>query len=288
MAVAIEEVPVSEQPRPGPLSSDELAAFKRDGFVAVARPVIPAPAIDQVLRIMDERVFGARRPIPGYVHDHGKPFGLDDGPPLAPNVIFCTDLAPQLMRSRAYATAKAVAEQLLGGPVRYEFDQSIYKPPHSPAKTEWHTDLGYKRYPDTAPDSVNFWIALQDTTSDMGAMRYIPGSQQRVVEHDRQGHVIIARDVPEDDAVTCPLPKGGFTIHALRTIHGSNGNSTDHPRGSWIIHFTRDERGAVRKFADDRVHLDRFIRKNGMRLSPRFGPALNRIERFLADRGIKV
>lgn len=288
MGITMNEARVAPVLGTSAVTDDEVAFFRERGYLAVDRPVIPADDIDRVRGLLDE-LFANWRKIPkGLFHDHGKPHGVDDAAPLAPNVIFCGDLAPELRRTETYRTCRRVAEQLLGGPVRHEFDQSILKPGHSPARTAWHTDLGYKRYPDSAPESVNFWVALQDTTAEMGALRYIPGSHLRDTVHDREGHIIVARDVDEAAAVTCPLPKGGFTIHALRTIHGSEGNMSDGPRASWILHFTREDRGPIRRFSEERLRTDSRIRVLGMRLMPYAGPLLERIERTLATRGVKL
>ena len=40
-------------------------------------------------------------------------------------VIFCGDLAPKLRKTETYQICRKVAEQLLGGPVRHEFDPGI-------------------------------------------------------------------------------------------------------------------------------------------------------------------
>ena len=55
-------------------------------------------------------------------------------------------------------------------------DLIIWKPPHSERQVEWHQDYSY--WPLNAPKGVTLWIALDDSSEDNGAMRYIPESHK--------------------------------------------------------------------------------------------------------------
>lgn len=281
------------RPADGAIGADEVDAFVRDGFLVVDRPLIDESHIDEARRLIDALLTRIDKAPKFLVTDMRKAQTVDIGrSTVSPNVSFCSDLTRGLRRTKVFATCRRVAEQLLGGPVQYEFDQAILKPPHTDVRTAWHTDLAYKRHPDSCPESVNFWVAMQDTDVDMGAMRFIPGSHQEEIEHDRlsgpQGSVLEAVGVDQSRAVPAPLPKGGFTVHGLRTLHGSNGNTTDRPRLGWVIHFVREDRSRLRRWAEERYQVDSYLRLAAARMLPVLGPVMVRVERILVKRGIRI
>jgi hypothetical protein len=282
-----------DAPTMGRITEDEVARFKRDGCLVVPRAIISSPDIDEARKLI-EGILSRLNKVPRiFVNDMGKSVGFKGRKPrLMPNVLFPADVERALRRTEAYKTCRRVAEQIFGGPVRYEFDQVILKNPHSNATTPWHTDLGYKRHPESCPESIDFWIAMQDTSREMGAMRYIPGSHLESIEHDRvggpSGHLVEARDIDESRALEAPLPKGGIGIHHLRTLHSAGPNVTDLPRLSWIIHFPPEDRKRFRRWAEDKHYIDSYIRLNTARLVPLFGPLLVRVEKLLLRRKITM
>src|SRR5262245_20413033 len=69
----------------------------------------------------------------------------------------------------------AAAAQLLDGPVRFWHDQIFYKPAHHGGIVIWHQDYSY--WTRTTPMAhISCWIGLDDSTSENGAVHYVPGS----------------------------------------------------------------------------------------------------------------
>jgi glycosyltransferase involved in cell wall biosynthesis len=272
-----------------PIGADEVAAFERDGFVVMDRPVISDAGIDEARQLIEHALSHLEKAPQIYVNDMGQSVGFSGKQPsLMPNLLFCADLERGLRSTEAFTTCRRVAEQLLGGPVHYEFDQVILKAPQSDVVTPWHTDLAYKRHPESCPEAVDFWISMQDTTVDMGAMRYIPGTHRQEIEHERiggpEGRLIRALDLDESAAVDGPLRKGGVGIHHLRTVHGAGPNTTDRARLAWVVHFSREDRGPVRRWAEDRLSVDTYFRLAAARAMPVFGPVMAWVERLLLRR----
>ncbi|HEX5322917.1 MAG TPA: phytanoyl-CoA dioxygenase family protein, partial [Capsulimonadaceae bacterium] len=85
---------------------------------------------------------------------------------------------------------------------------------------------------------------LQEATLENGCMQFIPGSQKmEVIPHQSIGgdtriHGLETVDpVDESKAVACPLPPGGVTIHASRTLHYTGVNHSNIPRRAYILGF---------------------------------------------------
>jgi ectoine hydroxylase-related dioxygenase (phytanoyl-CoA dioxygenase family) len=89
-------------------------------------------------------------------------------------------------------------------------------------------------------------MPLQQATVENGCMQFIPGSHKlevlphHSIGHDPRVHGLEVDDVPEVDeerAVACPLPPGGATFHASRTLHYAGANKSDQPRRAYILGF---------------------------------------------------
>jgi ectoine hydroxylase-related dioxygenase (phytanoyl-CoA dioxygenase family) len=91
--------------------------------------------------------------------------------------------------------------------------------------------------------SCNFWMPLQDTSLDMGCMEFIPHSHlgnlkpHHPVGHDPKVHTLETDGISGKNAVKCPLPAGGVTIHQPKTLHYTGPNNSDKWRRAWILVF---------------------------------------------------
>jgi ectoine hydroxylase-related dioxygenase (phytanoyl-CoA dioxygenase family) len=94
---------------------------------------------------------------------------------------------------------------------------------------------------------------LQEATTENGCMHFVPGSHRgEVVPHrpiggDPRVHGLEVEPgvVDVSTAVACPLPAGGATIHASRTLHYTSPNrSTGHRRAYIISGGTPEEPAA--------------------------------------------
>ena len=72
-------------------------------------------------------------------------------------------------------------------------------------------------------------------------MQFIPGSHKtevrwhRHIDNDPTVHGLVTDDVDPSQAVACPIPVGGATIHTCRTLHYAGPNTTDQPRRAYIL-----------------------------------------------------
>ena len=171
---------------------------------------------------------------------------------------------PELHRVVArYAT---VAEALIGcEEVKVFWDKTFTKPPVAVGTRQsvWHQDYPFN--PIDRRGFLSVWIAVDDVTEEMGAMRFVPGSH-------RLGPLgrfdLVGRDHgwdetlrPEDrelvsDPVTQPLAAGEATVHDGLTLHGAGENLSDRPRRGWtIIYIPAETRwtGGPHPHADNNI-----------------------------------
>lgn len=210
--------------------------------------IAPPAEVDQLRGIFD-RLFEE-----GAGWKKGAQFDLagpDDGqaPAKLPQLLNPVEFAPELRETRFRANALAIARQLLGPETEPWFEHAILKPAHYGAATPWHQDEAHRDDPGTEYEQISIWMPLQEATEANGCMRYMAGSHRGPILEHRSPHndpritalECIGPFQPEQ-AVSCPLPPGGATVHHCRTLHGAGANQSDQPRRAYILAF----RGPVR------------------------------------------
>ena len=191
------------------LQPAETASFRDEGYVAVARPVIPLDGLVEVGRMFDDLQSRIHELPPENVHDLGVPTSAAT---TIPEVIFTTQLEPGLFDTSVYETCRVAASELLGGPAVLTFDHLIVKPAHSEATTQWHQDQSYDLEAD--PGSANFWIPLTAVSADMSCMRFIPRSHlsSQLLEHRKSG-VDALEAIGVDDSTPRGVPAPARWLH---------------------------------------------------------------------------
>jgi ectoine hydroxylase-related dioxygenase (phytanoyl-CoA dioxygenase family) len=213
--------------------------LETNGFVAL-RKVFDARELAAVEVTLDELLLGSA--YAGYAGRRELSASAQSRGPRQPEFSRPTLAARHLKRSPVFIKCREIATTLLGRPAHHLFDHAIYKMPKNETATPWHQDLAYLGRFATEIRSLHFWIPMQDTSVDGGAMRFIPGSHKwalarHVPAFASNPHVLQASH-PETlagDAV--PLDRGDVTIHTHLTMHGAGPNRSDMIRKAWIIHF---------------------------------------------------
>jgi hypothetical protein len=217
--------------------NDEVARFRRDGFVAVPRPVVRGEEIDEARRLLDALFDRAAELPSAWVHDLAG--GSSQG--CVPEIVNCAHVEPKLLQTRAYRTALKCARRLIGRPVQLSFDHAIFKPGRVGAATALHQDLAFN--PTWDVPTATIWLALVDATEANGCMRFLPQTPSGLLDHEELGRDALgAIGLGVDQARAYPVPTGGFTVHSQRAVHGSGPNETSQLRAAWILKFERDDR----------------------------------------------
>ena len=234
------------------LTPEQIAQFRADGYLAL--PSITTPAEVAQLRGIFDRLFAE-----GAGWEKGAQFDLagtdEDRRPALPQILNPAEFAPELLATEFRRTALAIARQLLGADAEPWFEHAILKPPRYGAATPWHQDEAHRNDPGVDYDQLSVWLPLQEATEANGCMRFIPRSHRGpVLAHRSPGDdprvtaLECTGGFAPEDAVPCPLPPGGATIHHCRTLHSAGPNASDIPRRAYILAF----RSAMRPDADFR------------------------------------
>jgi ectoine hydroxylase-related dioxygenase (phytanoyl-CoA dioxygenase family) len=224
------------------LTPQQVAEFQDQGFLTLPN-VVDLGAVSEVRALLDplfERFDSLPR---ASVRDISA--GRDEkriAEARSPEVNRAVRLEPRLARTRVFAACNEIARQLCGSRASYTFDHAIYKQPFNERETPWHQDQAYTGHR-TSLKTVHFWIPLQDVDERSGCMQFIPGSHRRGLlphhhrDHDPTAHALMTDAVDSREAIACPIPAGGMTLHTPFTLHYTRPNATDQVRRAWIIHF---------------------------------------------------
>jgi hypothetical protein len=244
-------LPTAGVPDPAPsrertdalLTAGERGRFLRDGFVAVARPIVRPAALAEARALLDDLLAGE---LPAdQVNDLG-----DESSGHILEVLRATDVEPRLRQTAAFQACRDLAAELLDVPVAPFYDHVIHKAPGNGAATSWHQDTAYAPG-EVFPPTAHVWLALQDVTVEAGCMQFVPGSHRAEVPHRHRGGnpdaaALEAVGADVGAAVACPLPAGGVTVHHPGVLHHTGPNVTDRPRLAWILQFREEGSWGVR------------------------------------------
>lgn len=224
------------------LTDDQVAFFHTNGFLCI-EAITTQEEVARLCNVYDE-LFQRRAG-----RETGDQFDLagtdEEGKEAAlPQILSPGKYAPILREGQLFANAGEVARRLLGPDATFGGDHAIFKPAGTGAPTPWHQDEAYW---DPALDyrSISIWVPLQEATVENGCMHFLPGSQNWEVKphhsigHDPRVHGLEIDELPNPaEAVACPLPPGGATIHLSRTLHYTGANTTSIPRRAYILGFS--------------------------------------------------
>ena len=228
------------------------ADFERDGFVVV--PDLLGP--EELAR------FGAA------VDDAVARRSRHDTRPLAEksryeqSFIQCQNLwedCPGVRPLTFHPAVTSTAARLLGvDAIRLWHDQALYKEAGGRA-TDPHQDQPY--WPIAETDTITAWIPFDGSTTESGAMGYIPGSHRLGIRK----FVNIFTGPPEDPLamdglrhrapVYVEVPPGAVAFHHGLTFHLARANGTDRPRRVHTAIYFRD--GSTRGSAHRHPSVDR-------------------------------
>jgi Phytanoyl-CoA dioxygenase (PhyH) len=247
-----------QQPRTRRNPESLAARFARDGFATIDR--LSTPADIALIRTLLDPLFDRFDSLGDRAVDLASLY-VRGAVVKSPEINETVSLEPRLRDTDTYRRCRQIAQELLRAPVGYQFDHAIYKPPHNQAPTPWHQDEAYNLEP-IPLRSIHFWIPLQPATEENGCMWFVPGShrgpllEHYVASQRARGGTLAARDVDVSNAVVCPLPIAGATIHHPLTLHYTGANQSDQYRRAWILHF--GAYGKVRRLFHPKVVAAKF------------------------------
>ena len=147
-------------------------------------------------------------------------------------------------RMRGLTTNRRIgeyAEQLAGVPLRLWHDHILTKPPAKAEPTAFHQDQ--MKWPFANPrQTLSAWIALQDTSVEMGCMTFLSGSHRLtdlpdIGTADHSGWTEANPELQWWPRITLPLKAGDCTFHNGMTMHAAGANLTDEWRIAHVVIF---------------------------------------------------
>lgn len=250
---------------PDALTDADIAAYHRDGFLAVAN-VLTASEVAGARQALDDLIHGR---IKGYDDLQPEPEFRDEWPHLSPEAradrirklwLFC-EHEPRL---RTLATTNPVIQKilarLLGEPCRLIQDMALLKPPFIGTEKPWHQDMAYFGW--SPPEKVlGIWIALDPATAENGCMHVLPGSHRDGPVphvHARDCQIPDERVAVERDVIV-PLAPGGALFFSSLVHHGTPPNNSPNRRWALQFHYAGDSATPIDRrehaalyFEDDR------------------------------------
>ena len=140
-----------------------------------------------------------------------------------------------------HSNLTATATKIAGTPLRLWHDHILAKMPGLPVPTAFHQDLVKWPY-DRRITALSAWIALQDTTVEMGCMSFLPKSHYLlevadIATSDQEGWRREQPDIEWSSRITIPLQAGDCTFHHGMTFHTAGPNQSDQWRVAHVVIF---------------------------------------------------
>lgn len=199
------------------LSSEQVAAFERDGFLFGFDAVSP------------EEAKGLRARLEAYERSIGTPANLRLR--VKAHLGF-----PWMVELARHPKVLDVIEDLIGPNIRLYLSSLWPKGARDGKFVSWHQDSAY--YGLEPHEEVTAWVALTPSDRSNGCVRVIPGSHggadfRHVETYDSsnllsRGQTI--QGIDESKAVDMELRAGQFSVHHEKLVHGSAANDSDDRR----------------------------------------------------------
>ncbi len=227
-------------PDPGALDEAHIAAYHRDGFVAMEHLLSPHE-VETAKAALSDLIHGR---VPGYTDFSPEAEYRDQWDSMTPEerarvvrrVIFFVEYEKRLQSLALGRTVQGVLERLMGEPCHLIQDMALLKPPFIGREKPWHQDMAYFAW--GPPEKIiGVWIALDAATAENGCMHVVPGTHRAGPVphvHKRDCQLPDERVEVERDVIV-PLAPGGALFFSSLLHHGTPPNNS--PQGRWALQF---------------------------------------------------
>jgi ectoine hydroxylase-related dioxygenase (phytanoyl-CoA dioxygenase family) len=217
---------------PYTLTPEQIAAFRRDGFIKL-KQVLSPETLAQFGAVITAEVLERSKHYEPLAErsTYGKAFLQIMNLWTVNEVVKTFVLGQRLGR---------LAAELMGTRgVRIYHDQALYKEAGG-GFTPWHADQHY--WPIEGDHTVTAWIPLQAVPQDMGPLAFAAGSHRLLDKrHDMDMEIsdaseqVIGRTLRDCPIVDAPFDLGEVSFHYGWTFHRAGPNTKDTPRAVMTI-----------------------------------------------------
>lgn len=206
------------------LSPEQVAGYAGDGYVLFHEPVFAPDDFARLQQIFEENL--AR-----YGDENLDTMHFRD---------------PRLLEFLLSNAVLDLVEPVVGPNIGLWSSHFISKAPRTGKATPWHEDSAYwNGRISTMAGICTVWLALDETTSENGAMAVIPGSHAHGFSAyeavDTAGNIFGSQIKPdqmdESRAVTFSLQPNECSLHEARIIHGARTNTSDKRRAGYTMRY---------------------------------------------------
>ena len=137
-----------------------------------------------------------------------------------------------------------MGEQVLGNDFALWNSSFFAKPAHNGRATPWHQDGEY--WPIRPVATCTVWIAIDDANTTNGCLKLIPGSHKKnkLLAHETNpdpnltlNQEVLSSEFDESLSVDLILEAGQMSLHDVRMVHGSDANTSPHPRRGMTLRY---------------------------------------------------
>ena len=213
-----------------PLSAEQIARFRRDGFIKLKDVLAPetlawcgAAITGEVMKRRQDKPMASRT-------TYEKAF-------LQIMNLWTVNEAVREF-TVGHKLARLAAELMGVAGVRLYHDQALYKEPGG-GHTPWHCDQQY--WPLATDHTVTVWVPLQSVPEEMGPLSFSIGSHAvdfgRALEISDDSEREVARRLKLSDLPTecSPFDLGEISFHGGWTFHRAPANQTDRLRSVMTV-----------------------------------------------------
>lgn len=200
------------------LTDEQVAAYRRDGFLAVEALYAPDEMLQwkqTILATLEEDVYESGSGVRVWMSDV---------------------IDPKLRQAAADPHVVRILTQLIGPNVEFLSAKAVFKNAETSFASPWHQDWFYWG----GASKMSIWIALDDATPENGCLKFIPGSHRKVFPKKVvDGENAFVNRIEQTDLdglpeVTVALKRGDAAFFHDLAVHSSHPNVSGADRWSFI------------------------------------------------------
>lgn len=209
---------------PRTLSPDDVAAYQRDGFIAV-------PHLYSAEQMLDWK-----RLIQGVLDEEKKAVG--DAWNLTASGVRVWNapaIHPAMLAAMKDDHVTPILRQVIGSNVEFLSAKAVFKNDTTSFASPWHQDWFYWE----GTNKVSVWIAMDDATPENGCLKLIPGSHKKVFQKTVNEENAFTQRIDDDQLKGLPvqtmsIERGGAVFFHDLAVHSSYPNTVKKDRWSLI------------------------------------------------------
>lgn len=225
-------------PGPGHVDAAAVAAYRTEGFVAVA-DLLTGTQVQQASEAVMSIVFDPQTKAKVQFTKAQAELRTEEERELAVRKVHQFVDCDETLRAIAFhPELLAIAEQLLGEKPVLVQDMAMLKPPTGGGEKPWHQDMAYGQLA-YGKAVVGVWIALDEAGIDNGCMHVIPRSHREgaTPHYAVRDWQLCDASVPVERDIAVPLKPGSALFFHGLLYHGTPNNMSAKRRRALQFHY---------------------------------------------------